>query len=127
MKTLAAVALVLLTIDPAHAQTTNLTGTWTGTLTRTMPDGRTQSIAFMFVLTQKESVLTGTAGPNAERQWTIEKGVVKGDKVTFQVQQPDGPLRTFTLGVVDKRLQGDMLAVLGDQSFTTKVDLGRAK
>ena len=132
MHTLAAITLLLLTLTPANAQTTkqtpNLSGTWTGTLTRTAPDGRTQSIDFMFVLTQKGKVLTGTAGPNAERQWPIDKGgAVDGDKVKFQVQQPDGPLRTFTLAVVKDRLQGDMLAELKEQSFTAKVDVGRAK
>jgi len=131
MKTLAALAVLLLTIAPAHAQTTkqtpNLTGKWTGTLTRTAPDGRSQSIDFMFDLTQKGKVLTGTAGPNAERQWTIDKGTLDGGKIKFQVQQPDGPLRTFTLALVKDRLQGEMLAELSGQSFTTKVDLGRAK
>jgi hypothetical protein len=107
-------------------QTTALTGKWTGTLTRTAPDGRSQSIDFMFDLTQKGKVLTGTAGPNAERQWKIEKGAVDGNKVNFQVQQPDGPLRTFTLVLVKGRLQGDMLAELKGQTFTAKVDIGRA-
>ena len=128
MKTLAAVAVLLLTMAPAHAQTTDLTGKWTGTMTRTAPDGRSQSIDWMLDLTQKGKVLTGTAGPNAERQWAIEKGgAVDGSKVKFQVQQPDGPLRTFTLTLVEGRLQGEMLAELSGQSFTTKVDLGRAK
>ena len=129
MKTLAALAVLLMTIAPAQAQTPpSLTGKWTGTLTRTAPDGRTQSIDFMFDLTQKGKVLTGTAGPNPERQWTIEKGgTVDGAKVAFKVQQPEGPMRTFTLQLVEGRLKGDMLAELNGQSFTTKVDLGRAK
>jgi hypothetical protein len=127
MKTLAAIAVLLWTVAPAHAQTTSLSGKWTGTLTRTAPDGRTQSIDFMFDLTQKGKVLSGTAGPNAERQWKIEKGAVEASKVTFQVQQPDGPMRTFTLNVVKDRLQGEMLAELKGQSFTAKVDVGRAK
>ncbi len=108
MKTLAAIALLLLTVVPAHAQKTNLTGKWTGTMTRTAPDGRSQTIDFMFDLTQKDKVLTGTAGPNADRQWAIEKGTVDGTKVKFQVQQPDGPLRTFTLALAQERLQGEM-------------------
>jgi hypothetical protein len=117
-----------LTTVPAHAQGTNLTGKWTGTLTRTAPDGRTQSIDFMFDLTQKGTVLTGTAGPNAERQWEIQKGgTAGGGRVTFRVQQPDGPLRTFTLTLVKGRLQGEMLAELKGQSFTAKVDAGRDK
>ena len=127
MNILTAFALLLMTIAPAPAQSTSVTGKWTGTLTRTAPDGRTQSIDFMFDLTQKGKTVTGTAGPNAERQWAIEKGTVDGSKVTFRVQQPNGPLRTFTLTLVDDRLQGDMLAEMNDQSFTAKVDVGRAK
>jgi hypothetical protein len=127
MKTLAAIAVLLLTMAPAHAQTNTLTGKWTGTLTRTAPDGATQSIDWLSDLTQKGTTLTGTSGPNAERQWPLEKGSVAGEKVTFQVQQPDGPLRTFTLTLVKGRLQGEMRAELKGQSFTAKVDLGRAK
>ena len=128
MRILSALALVLCTIAPAQAQkAVDLTGKWTGTLTRTAPDGNTQSIDWMFDLTQKGKVLTGTTGPNAERQWTIEKGAVESDKVSFRVQQPNGPMRTFTLKVVEGRLQGEMLAELNNQSFTAKVDAGRAK
>lgn len=130
MKTLLATALLLTTtLASAHAQkTTDLTGKWTGTLTRTAPDGRTQSIDWMFDLTQKGKVLTGTVGPNAERQWPIEKGgTADGGKITFKVQQPDGPTRTFTLQLVKDRLQGEMLAEMNGQSFTAKVDAGRAK
>jgi hypothetical protein len=130
MRTLITIAALLFTIAPAsaHAQkATNLTGKWTGTLTRTAPDGRTQSIDFMFDLTQKGKVLTGTVGPNAERQWPIEKGTVDGGKISFRVQQPDGPLRTFTLKLVKDRLEGEMLAELNGESFTAKVDGGRAK
>ena len=134
MKTLAAIAVLLFTMAPAEAQTTkqttNVTGKWTGTMMRTAPDGRSQTIAWMLDLTQKGKVLTGTAGPNAERQWPIENGgTVDGSKVTFKVQQPDGPkpMRTFTLTLVKDRLQGEMLAEAEGQSFTTKVDLGRAE
>jgi hypothetical protein len=131
MKTLAALAILLFTMAPAQAQTSkdtkNLTGKWTGTLTRTAPDGRTQSIDWMADLTNKGKELTGTTGPNAERQWKLEKATVDGDAVKFQVQQPDGPMRTFTLKLVEDRLQGEMLAEMSGQSFTAKVDLGRDK
>ena len=127
MKTLAVIAVLLFTMAPVQAQKTNLTGKWTGTMTRTAPDGQTQSIAFLFDLKQKDKALTGTVGPNAERQWPIEKGAVNGSKVTFQVQQPEGPLRTFTLTLVTDRLQGEMLAEFQGQKFTAKVDAERAK
>jgi hypothetical protein len=128
MQTLLAMTVLLFTMAAPQAQTTNnLTGKWTGTFTRTAPDGRTQSIGFTFDLTQKGKVLTGTAGPDADRQWKIEKGAVNGTKVTFVVQQPDGPLRTFTLELIKGRLQGEMLAELNGQSFTAKVDAARDK
>ena len=131
MKTLVAMATLLVMTSAAQAQTrkqtTDLTGKWTGTMTRTAPDGRSQTIDFMFDLTQKGKDLTGTAGPNPERQWPIEKGgAVDGSTATFKVQQPNGPMRTFTLTLVKDRLQGEMLAELNGQSFTTKVDAGRA-
>ena len=129
MKTLAAMAVLLLTMVPAQAQKTDLTGKWSGTMTRTAADGQSQTINLMGDLIQKGKVLTGTVGPNADRQWPIEKGgVVEGTKVKFRVQQPEGPMRTFTLELVKDRLQGEMLAEPpgGAPSFTTKVDLGRA-
>jgi len=130
-KSLLAIALVLAFVPALSAQTakktTDLSGTWTGTMTRTAPDGRSQTIGFMFELKQSGKALTGTAGPNAERQWAIEKGgAVDGSKVTFRVQQPEGPMRTFTLQLVKDRLQGEMLAELNGQSFTTTVDAARA-
>ena len=127
MKTLAAAAVLLMTLAPAQAQTKTLTGKWTGTMTRTAPDGRSQSIDFELNLTQKGKALTGTVGPNAERQWPIDKGAVDGAKACFQVQQPDGPLRTFTLTLVGDRLKGDMTAEMNGQSFVAEVDAGRAK
>ena len=128
MKKLAAIAFVLALIPSLTlAQTPNVTGKWTGTLTRTAPDGRTQSIDFLFDLTQKGKVLTGTAGPNADRQWVIEKGVVDGAKVTFQVQQPDGPLRKCKLELAGGRLKGVMTLEFNGQTADVTVDMERAK
>ena len=127
MRTLAAVALLLVTTAPIPGQTTDLTGKWTGKLTRTAPDGRKQAIDWLFDFTQKGKEISGTTGPNADRQWKIEKGVVDGTKVKFQAQQPNGPMRTFTLAVADNRLQGEMLAELDGQSFTATVDAGPDK
>jgi hypothetical protein len=127
MHTLALLAALLFSAPPAQADTASLTGKWNGTMTRTAPDGQTQTIEVMFELTQKGKVLTGTVGPDAQRQWAIEKGAVEGTKISFKVQQPNGPMRTFTLLRVKDRLQGEMLAQMGEQSFTAKVDAGRAK
>ena len=129
MKTLAAIVLVALALTPAAttAQATNVTGDWNATFTRTAPDGRTQQITFTFHFTQKGKVLTGTIGPEPARQWKIEKGAVDGAKVSFQVQQPDGPLRTLALTLVKGRLQGTMKLEFQGQTAEVTVDAERAK
>jgi hypothetical protein len=108
LKTLAALAFVVFAVVPAgtSAQATDLTGTWNATFTRTAPTGQTQSITFTFHFTQKGKVLSGTIGPEPARQWKVDKGVVDGAKVTFQVQQPEGPLRSFELTHAKDRLEG---------------------
>jgi hypothetical protein len=129
MKTLAAIVLVTLVCVPAvpAAQATNLTGNWKATFTRTAPSGETQSITFTFHFTQKGKVLSGTIGPDAERQWKVEKGVVDGAKVTFQVQQPDGPLRSFALTHAKDRLQGTQKLEFKGQTAEVTVDAQRLK
>jgi hypothetical protein len=129
MKKLAALALVTLVLAPAvsAAQTTDVAGNWNATFTRTAPNGQTQSITFTFHFTQKGKELTGTVGPEAARQWKIEKGVVDGTKVTFQVQQPDGPLRSFALAYEKGRLAGLQTLEFQGQTAEVTVVAERAK
>jgi hypothetical protein len=132
MKKLTVIALLALALVPVvvAAQAPNLTGDWNATFTMTAPDGRTQSITFTFHFTQKGKVLTGTIGPTPERQWKVEKGLVDGAKVTFQVQQADGqqPLRTFTLTHAKDRLTGTQkLEAKSGQTAEVTVVAERAK
>ena len=130
MKKLLFVALALAALAPElAAQTTaSFTGKWEGTFTRQRDDGTEgDPRPVVFNLTQKGKVLTGTAGP-ADKQWTVEKGVVNAGKATFEVQQPGGPLFKFTLTIVKGRLQGDMSGeVDGVVRGTAKVDAEKAK
>ena len=130
MKTFAALlvlCLALLPVAPA-AQATDVSGNWNAKFTMTRPDGTTQSTTFTFHLTQKNKTLTGTIGPDATRQWKIEKGVVDGAKVNFQVQQPDGPLRTFALTHAKGSLTGKQtLQLPNGQSAEVTVEASRAK
>ena len=110
MKKLIVAAIALLALAPAAAAQTaaSFTGKWEGTFTMQRPDGtegNTNNVVFN--LTQKGTVLTGTAGP-ADRQWKVENGTVTGGKASFEVQQPEGPLFKFTLTIVKGRLQGEM-------------------
>jgi hypothetical protein len=110
----------------AATQAADLTGDWNATFTLTAPD-RTQSITFTFHFTQKGKVLTGTIGPEPARQWKVEKGLVDGAKVTFEVQQPDGPLRSFTLTHAKGRLTGTQQLERNGQKAQVTVEADRAK
>lgn len=129
MKTLAAILFVTLALVPARtaAQATDLTGNWNATFTRTAPSGETQSITFTFHFTQKDKELTGTVGPEPARQWKVENGVVDGAKVTFQAQQPEGPLRKFTLTHAKGRLEGLQTLEFQGQTAEVTVVADRAK
>lgn len=128
MRTLVAVALALALVSSAVAsQAQDVSGNWNATFTRTAPDGRTQSITFTFHFTQKGKELTGTIGPSPDRQWKVEKGVVAGPKVTFQVQQSDGPLRSFVLTYAKDRLAGDQKLEFQGQTAEVTVVADRAK
>ena len=129
MKKIAILVLIAVVLVPAFtaAQATSLTGNWNAKFTRTAPTGETQSITFTFHFTQKGKELTGTIGPTPERQWKVEKGIVDGNKVTFQAQQPDGPLRSFALTLVKGRLQGTQTLSLNDQTAEVTVEADRAK
>ena len=119
---------------PAQAQAptaaADLTGTWNASFTRTAPTGQTQTIQFTFHFVQKGKVLTGTIGPTPERQWKVEKGVVDGNKVTFQVQQVDngenGPLRSFVLTLEKGHLKGDQKLEYQGQTAAVVVDAVKA-
>ena len=128
MKKLIAFALVLAAFAPAlAAQTTAFTGRWEGTFVMQRPDGTENTQPVVFELTQKGKALTGTAGP-PQQQWTIDKGAVKDDTATFEVQQPNGPLFKFTLKVVKGRLQGEMAGERdGVVRGRAKVDAAKAE
>ena len=128
-RSLAAVVLFVIAFVPAVlAQTpASFTGKWEGTFKRQMPDGTEGNPSPIALdLTQKGKVLSGTAGPGADRQWTIEKGAVNAGKATFEVQQPDGPLYKFTLTIVQGRLQGDMVGERDGVVRQAKVDAAKA-
>jgi hypothetical protein len=123
----AALLLIALFVSPLlhAAPVQDLTGKWDGSFIMTM-DGQQNEQAAHMVLTQKGTALTGTAGPNPDRQWAIVNGKVDGAKVTFDLQS-DGPILKFTLTLVDGRLKGDAAGEQEGMKLTAKVDVGRSK
>jgi hypothetical protein len=123
----AALVIAASTASAFQAKPVDVTGVWTGTLTRSTGE---QGGAHLD-LKQKGTELTGTAGPAADRQVAIANGkvtTVKGEtSVMFDATQPNGLVMKFDLRVVDGRLKGKVTADADGEKREGQVDVGRAK
>ena len=115
-----------LLLAPSLMAAEDLTGKWSGSFVITFSDGETKDSTAFMDLKQKGAELTGTAGENPNSQWTIQKGKVEGNKVTFQVQT-DGPLVKLELELVEGHLKGEATAEHEGRSMKAAVDLQRQK
>jgi hypothetical protein len=119
---LALLALVL----ALAASAADITGTWSGTFTITMPDGKTSDDTVHLVLKQNGATISGTAGPSADQQLPIAKGSIAGNKVTLELPIPDGMFK-FDVTLEGDHLRGDVIRTSGAESVKAKMDATRAK
>ncbi|MBS1831856.1 MAG: hypothetical protein JST65_04040 [Acidobacteria bacterium] len=102
----------------------DLTGTWTGTLTRNSDDGTRTSDAYV-ILKQDGAKLTGSGGPSAEEQIPMSKVVMDGDKITFEVDGGNGALK-FAVVAKGDTIEGDVVQERSDGTTRTgKIALKR--
>jgi hypothetical protein len=129
----ALLAFALALAPTLSAQAVSFTGTWEGAFALPpRPNGTPgDSDPMQFNLSQKGKDLSGTIGPlpaDKDQAWKVEKGVVEGDKTTFEVQQPNGPLMRFRLTLVKGKLEGEMDFVRNNVvRATAKVEAKKAK
>jgi hypothetical protein len=102
----------------------DVTGKWTGSFVITTPDGENRDESAFMDLKQAGTELTGTAGPNADKQYAILKGKVDGNKVTFEVQA-EVPLIKFELTLVDNHLKGEANVNIEGEARKASLDLQR--
>jgi hypothetical protein len=96
-------ALLLLS---SAALAADLTGTWQLTITGTDSSGAARSDSGTATLKQIGNQVTGTLGPDEQRQMPITEGTIKDNKVSMKVVQ--GPDRTmlFDLTIIGEKLVG---------------------
>lgn len=115
------------TLSARQAKPVDVTGAWVGSFERT-PGDKTD---IRFNLTQKGADLTGTAGPDADRQRPIANGKVTAVKdvtsVTFDLTQPSGLVMSFDLKVTEGRLKGKVTAEPNGEKREGQIDVGRSK
>jgi hypothetical protein len=108
---------------PAFAAS-DVSGTWSGSFSITNSDGETQNEPAFMSFKQTGTEITGTAGPTADKQYTILKGKIEGNTITFEVQA-EVPLIKFTLNLVDGHLKGEAKMEHEGESRKAILDLQR--
>ena len=123
----AALLVAVTTLSAFQPKPADLTGVWTGTLNRS--DGG--SSPAHLDLKQKDADLTGTAGPDADRQSAIAQGKVAtangATSVTFEATQPNGAVMKFDLKLVEGRLKGKVTMQRDGETRDGTLDVGREK
>ena len=116
---------ILLSLLLAAAWTlsaSDLTGKWAGTVDM-KEDGNAQAMSVVMIVKQDGNKLTGTAGVE-EDQHPIQKGIVDGDTVTFEVDSGEA------IYYLELKLDGDQLsgaAKAGPDGEKMKIALKRVK
>jgi hypothetical protein len=119
-------SLMLLLVTVSMAADNNLTGKWSGNLIVTSADGEKKDDGIFLVLKENGTDLTGTAGPNQEQQFPIQKGKIEGTKLIFEVQSPKF-LINFDLTLTDGHLKGEAKIEHEGETRKAVVDLQKLK
>ena len=105
----------------------DVSGKWSGSFDVTGPDGETKADTAFLNLKQEGGKITGTAGPNEEKQFDIKTGKIDGDKIALEVVMEDGGVLTFDLALAEDHIKGDVKGQMGDEKMTAKLDVTRVK
>jgi hypothetical protein len=99
----------------------DVSGNWSGTFT----DTENQSHSIYMVFKQDGATLTGSGGPDAEKQHPMQNGKIDGDKLTFEVPAGGGTFY-FDLKLAGNEIKGDLELKGQDETHRAKVSLKRA-
>jgi hypothetical protein len=103
-----------------------ITGKWSGSFDITNSDGATEADTAYMSLKQNGAEVTGTAGPSADKQWTIQKGKLDGQKLTFEVLMEDGGTLVFDLTFDGSSIEGNVKGTgSGGEQMSAKTKLKR--
>jgi len=117
---------LLLAATFAVAADVDVTGKWAGTFKMTIPNGETHDSTAVLVLKQTGMEITGTVGPSADEQHTIQKGKIEGNKITMEAER-HGNLIKFDLVIAADRIAGDASLSVDGQAGKAKLEVTRTK
>jgi hypothetical protein len=85
----------------------DVTGKWSGSFEFNQ-GGETHTETAYLILKQDGATVTGTGGPNEERQMPIRNGKVDGNKLTFEIALDESRVMSFALQSDADNLKGDV-------------------
>lgn len=101
-----------------------LTGKWSGSFDITNSDGETKADTAYMELKEQAGDVSGTAGPNTDKQWSLRKGKLDGQKLTFEVTTDDGGVLVFELTFDGTSIQGTCTGTgSGGEKMSAKLNL----
>jgi len=104
-----------------------LTGKWSGSFDVTNSEGETKADTAYMDLKEHGGEVSGTAGPNSDKQWPLRKGKLDGQKLTFEVETDQGGLLVFDLTFDGEAIQGSCAGTgEGGEKMSAKLRLKRA-
>jgi hypothetical protein len=117
--------LAVLIFSTLTALGADVSGKWTGSFVITL-DGEQKDDVALLDLKQVDGKITGTAGPNAEKQFPIKAGTIEGNKIRLEVDAHEAPI-TMELILDGDRITGDAKSEHEGKKMTAKLDLKREK
>lgn len=118
--------LLCLLLSVFALQAAELTGKWSGSFDITNSDGETKADTAYMDLKETGGTVSGTAGPDSEKQWSLRKGKLDGQKLTFEVAMEDGGVLAFELTFDGTSIQGSCTGTgNGGEKLSAKVNLKR--
>ena len=120
--------MALLAFTMPLCAATDGTGKWSGSF-EFKQDGETHTETAYLILKQDGTTLSGSGGPNEERQMPIRNGKVDGSKVTFEIAMDQDRVMSFTFQSDGDTLAGDVSGPDKETGAhrTAKVSLKREK
>jgi hypothetical protein len=105
----------------------DLTGKWSGSFDITNASGETKADMAYMDLKEQDGKVTGTAGPNSEKQWPLLNGKLDGGKLAFEVQTDDAGVLVFDLTFDGEAIDGTCTGTgNGGEKLSAKVHLKRS-
>lgn len=99
----------------------NIAGKWTGSFELIFPNGKSERETAWFDFVQNGNDVSGTAGPDAEKQTPIANGKISGKRLSFEMSVRAGTILIFDLILDENHLRGEATGDSADAKIKINV------